>query len=103
MSAVSDVPLGEPCGECCEEIELCPQSGAVSCSEQVRRDAVDRVAKQENMLARIAVQNGWPTPNNCRRIAASLDMMMPARYGDILRAYADAEDRRFAQHGPVSR
>lgn len=47
------------------------------------------------------VGDGWPTPNACRRTADALDAITPARYGDILRAYADAEDARFAAHGPV--
>lgn len=47
------------------------------------------------------VGDRWPTPLSCRRIADALDAVTPARYGDILRAYADAEDARFAEHGPV--
>ena len=47
------------------------------------------------------VRYGWPTPNHCRRVAEALDEITPARYGDILRAYADAEDVRFAEYGPI--
>ena len=50
---------------------------------------------------RFEVGKDWPTPNNCRRTAALMDELNPARYGDILRAYADAEDARFEQHGPI--
>ena len=48
------------------------------------------------------VCKGWPTPNNCRKVAGALDALGPARYGDILRAYADAEDARYAEHGPIA-
>ena len=44
----------------------------------------------------------WPTPNHCRSAADALDRLTPARYGAILRAYADAEDARHNQHGPLS-
>lgn len=46
------------------------------------------------------VSDDWPTPNNCLRIADALDAITPARYGDILRAYAHAEEARFDRHGP---
>lgn len=48
-----------------------------------------------------SVGDEWPTPNACRRAAEALDGLAIARFGDILRAYADAEDARFAEHGPV--
>ena len=47
-----------------------------------------------------AVRRGWPTPNHCRKAADALDALSPARYGDILRAYADAEDARTTQRRP---
>ena len=34
----------------------------------------------------------WPTPNHMRRTADALDTMTPARYGDILRWFADLCD-----------
>jgi len=36
--------------------------------------------------------NGWPTPNHMRRTADALDVLTPAKYGDILRWVADACD-----------
>ncbi len=47
------------------------------------------------------VEKGWPTPNACRRAADALDKIAPAQYGSILRAYADAEDKRFHLYGPI--
>lgn len=47
------------------------------------------------------VEDDWPTPNNCRRTAAALGEITPAKYGQILDAYADAEDARFARHGTI--
>ncbi len=59
--------------------------------------------RDEAAAVTFAVQDGWPTPNNCRRVAEALDGISPGLYGDILRAYADAEDARHAQHGPIRR
>ena len=55
----------------------------------------------ERLTVTIEVADGWPTPNHMRSAAAALDTLSPARYGDILRAVADAEDARFAAHGPA--
>ena len=49
------------------------------------------------------VGHNWPTPNNCIRVSEAMDKMMPARYGEILRAYAAAEEARFTKHGPIPR
>lgn len=35
---------------------------------------------------------GWPTPNHMRRAADALDIFTPARYGDVLRWFADLCD-----------
>jgi len=35
---------------------------------------------------------GWPTPAHMRRTADALDVLTPARYGDVLRWVADACD-----------
>jgi hypothetical protein len=43
----------------------------------------------------------WPTPNHCRSAADALDALSYAKYGDILRAYADAEDARSEAHGSI--
>lgn len=58
-------------------------------------------ADTDALSVRFEVGDDWPTPNHCRRIADALDALSPARYGDILRAYADAEDARFRVHGPA--
>jgi hypothetical protein len=39
---------------------------------------------------RIALE--WPTPNHMRRTADALDSLTPAKYGDILRWFADRCD-----------
>jgi hypothetical protein len=58
-------------------------------------------AEKDALTVMFEVGEDWPTPNNCLRIADALDAITPARYGDILRAYAHAEDARFDRHGPV--
>jgi hypothetical protein len=58
-------------------------------------------AEGDALTVSFEVGNNWPTPNNCLRIADALDALTPAKFGDILRAYAHAEDARFHQHGPV--
>lgn len=40
----------------------------------------------------LRLERGWPTPNAMRHIADALDMITPARYGDILRKVADLCD-----------
>ena len=44
--------------------------------------------------------NGWPTPNHMRRVADALDVLTPAKYGDILRWVADATMRALAPSEP---
>lgn len=61
----------------------------------------DRSTGADPRTVTFPVSVGWPTPDHCRRTADGLDAIGPARYGDILRTYADAEDARFAQYGPV--
>lgn len=40
------------------------------------------------------VAKGWPTPNHVRQCADALDILTPARYGEILRWFADRCDER---------
>lgn len=65
--------------------------------EQRAGEVVDAAVE---LTVAFRVGEGWPTPNHCRRVADALDAITPARYGDILRAYADAEDARCDEHGP---
>lgn len=58
-------------------------------------------AENDGTEVTFIVGDKWPTPTSIRRVADALDAITPARYGDILRAFADAEDSRFAVHGPV--
>jgi hypothetical protein len=39
------------------------------------------------------LKRGWPTPNHMRRAAEALDIFTPARFGDVLRWFADECDR----------
>lgn len=38
------------------------------------------------------VAREWPTPNHMRQVADALDTLTPARYGDVLRWFADRCD-----------
>jgi hypothetical protein len=40
----------------------------------------------------LRMQKSWPTPNHMRRVADALDLLTPAKYGDVLRHVADACD-----------
>ena len=40
------------------------------------------------------VARGWPTPNHMREAADALDILVIARYGDVLRWVADRCDER---------
>lgn len=54
----------------------------------------DQTVVSEGLLVSFPVGDEWPSPNACRRAADGLDAIGPARFGSILRAYADAEDQR---------
>lgn len=41
---------------------------------------------------KMRMEREWPTPNHMRTIADALDKITPARYGDILRWFADLCD-----------
>lgn len=69
--------------------------------DQLVRIIERRIARATQVEVRFEVGEQWPTPNSCLRTADALDAITPARYGDILRAYAHAEDRRFDEHGPI--
>ncbi len=53
------------------------------------------------------VDRGWPTPNHMRRTADALDVFTPAKYGGVLRWFADLCDAAPTESGysvvPTSR
>jgi hypothetical protein len=70
--------------------------------ESIVAARVEAALVEREEVVSFPVGKGWPTPNNCLRVADALDAMTPARYGDILRAYAHAEERRYGiERGPV--
>ena len=45
-----------------------------------------------NEYEELRTAQGWPTPDHLRRTADALDELTPARYGDVLRWFADKCD-----------
>jgi len=64
-------------------------------------DELELIVPTNNTVT-LTVSSAGPSPLNCYRVADALDLLRVYEgYGDILRAYADAEDERFAKYGPV--
>ena len=52
-----------------------------------------RVSKEPELdFDAIRVAREWPTPNHIRHAADALDIFTPAKYGDVLRWFADRCD-----------
>jgi len=51
-------------------------------------EGIQRVVDYEQFR----MDRGWPTPNHMRRTADALDVFTPAKYGDVLRWFADLCD-----------
>jgi len=63
---------------------------------KVRQERLDRIAALRAEGAAdfdaMRVAREWPTPNHMRKAADALDALTPARYGDVLRWFADRCD-----------
>lgn len=55
-------------------------------------DLASRSRRYGETLEQMRIRLRWPTPNHMRRVADALDIMTPAKYGDVLRWVADMVD-----------
>ena len=58
--------------------------------------------RERTALEELRHERGWPTPNHMRTAADALDVLTPARYGDVLRWFADKCDEEPAARAALA-
>ena len=92
------LPMTEPTpAPLCNHERCVPHEHVETDMVRWEREQAATLDRERADYEQMRMDRGWPTPNHMRSAADALDTFTPARYGDVLRWFADLCDAALAE------